>query len=167
MDAEHFDRLVLTLTRARTRRSVLGLLAALGLTRLVARDVAAACLANGRRCLRTTDCCSGWCKRKRGTFKKFCRQAPEQGICTIESNSCTIGSPYCDVDRSGTCACFVTTRGFSFCGRGVIDCFACATNADCEQRTGEAGARCVPCSGACAHINERACIRKCPDPAIP
>jgi hypothetical protein len=41
MDAHRFDRLVLTLTRASSRRSALGVLSALGLTVLAARDVAA------------------------------------------------------------------------------------------------------------------------------
>jgi hypothetical protein len=171
MDAAHFDRLVLTLTRARTRRSVLGLLGGLGVTGLLARDaVGQMCLANGQRCGggRGT-CCSGRCVRKRGTNRKFCRKAPDQSICTIESNVCAISSPPCNATGGVACACFVTTRGFSVCAdiSGNPACLNCTSDADCVNRDpgGQAGDRCVQCSGACPETNNRACIRKCPDPA--
>jgi hypothetical protein len=173
LDAERFDRLLLTLSRARSRRSVLGLLGAVVLTGLVARDVAGqTCLANGTRCGRAGDlpCCSGWCKRKRGTTKKFCRQAPGQGNCTIEANICAGSLSFCHDGSGIDCRCLVTTRGFSFCGvDGDPDCFACATDADCEQRPGgQAGDRCVRCPSVCdTTTNDRGCVRMCPNPAIP
>jgi hypothetical protein len=172
MDAERFDRLLLALTRARTRRSVLGLLAALGLTGLVARDVVAQdCAANGTHCGRAGDlpCCSGWCKRKRGTSKRFCRQAPGQGICTIEADTCVTGSPNCDAASSGSCHCWVTSRGFSVCATSSSpDCLACESHADCEKRpgVGQPGDRCVVCQVLCAGTNNRGCVHRCPNPAI-
>ena len=67
MNTKQFDRFAVALSRRTPRRSLLSLLAALGLTGLVVGEVAAqACLADGERCGRATDpaCCSGWCKRK-------------------------------------------------------------------------------------------------------
>src|SRR5687767_790742 len=127
MDADRFDRLVLTLTRARTRRSILGLLGVLGLTGLVARDVAAQeCAVNGTRCGRATDpdCCSGRCVRKGDTNKKFCRPSPNQGTCTIEQAFCFDTSrkfPPCGSSNSLSCNCYVTTAGHSVCG-AARDC---------------------------------------------
>jgi hypothetical protein len=165
MDADRFDRLVLTLTRASTRRSVLGVLSALGLTGLAARDVAAVpCLVNGRRCLQGSACCSGRCQLKRGTTKKFCRRAPGQGICTIENNYCVNGSPVCE-STGVSCRCFVTTRGFSYCGAAAYVCRKCTTDASCQQRAGgNPGDRCVRCA-TCPQTNNRACASACPDRA--
>ena len=171
MDADRFDRLVITFDRRTPRRTVLGLLGALGLTRLVARDVAAqSCAVNGTRCGRATDpeCCSGWCKRKRGTNKKFCRQAPGQGICTIDFNACTLVGQNCNADGSVICQCFVTTQGYSFCGKSTIACFDCASDAACEQRSGgHPGDRCVVCTSCPATTNDRACVPACPNRAKP
>jgi hypothetical protein len=173
MYAAHFDCLVLTLTRARTRRSVLGLLAALGLTGLVARDTAAqTCLANGQRCGggRGT-CCSGRCVRKRGTNRKFCRPAPNQGTCTIENDVCDPSTTPldCSATSSAQCLCYMTTRGYSFCavGGASFTCFACETNADCEQRPafGQPGDRCVQCPGCGGTPSGRGCVHECPTPA--
>jgi hypothetical protein len=173
MDAAHFDRLVLTLTRARTRRSLLSLLGGLGLTGLPARDVAGQmCLANGQRCGGGRGpCCSGRCVRKRGTTKRFCRQAPGQGNCTIENDACDATTTPLDCSASSNvhCLCYVTTRGHSFCSLGgaTFTCFACETNADCEQRPafGQPGDRCVQCPGCGGTSSGRGCVHECPTPA--
>jgi hypothetical protein len=166
MEPQRFDRLVLALTQSRTRRSLLGLLGALGLTALVRDEVLAACAANGTRCGRVGDlaCCSGRCVRKSGTNKKFCRAAPGQGICTIESNSCGGTVTLC-TGGGISCECYVTSRGFSFCGAIGGPCFACETDAACERRVGgQPGDRCVPCASCGTGNNNRACVSKCPNP---
>ena len=171
MDSTRFDRFTVVVGQKATRRAALGLLAASGLTGLVTRDVTAQqCLANGHRCGRATDppCCSGRCVHKRGTHKRFCRQAPGQGVCGITVGVCFNGSDPCNANGSSTCLCWVTSRGYSFCGDEVKDCFACETNADCEQRpaVGKAGDRCVQCP-TCPDptANGRACVHPCANPA--
>jgi hypothetical protein len=110
--------------------------------------------ANGERCMGADECCSGRCKRKRGTNKRFCRKAPGQGICTVVDNVCTASSPNCNSLGTPQCACYVAEDGFSFCGAIPPDptarCFICDSDADCEKRPGgKAGDRCVDCSGTC------------------
>ena len=168
MDAAHFDQLILRLTRARNRRSLLSLLAAMGLTGLLARDVAAACRKNGRRCTTGLACCSGRCVRKRGTNTRFCRQAPDQGTCTTEADACVAVAAACDSGGIGNCACWVTHQGYSVCANNFFDeCVACESHADCEQRAGgQVGDRCVRCRN-CSATSDWGCVRKCPDPAWP
>jgi hypothetical protein len=175
LDAERFDRLLLTLTRARSRRSVLGLLGALGLTAVASEETRAThtpgdCRHNGVRCTAGTQCCSGRCVRKRGTTKKFCRQAPDQGICTIEDNICGTRTTACDAAGTAACVCFVTSRGFSFCGSLTgTTCVNCTSDAECVNRAGvgQAGDRCVPANPptCCTGVSERLCVHACPDPA--
>jgi hypothetical protein len=175
MDADRFDRLAITFGHRLPRRSVVRLLAALGLTGLGVRDVAAVCLANGLRCGggRGT-CCSGRCVRKGSTRKKFCRAAPDQGICTTDSDYCETLETSCG-DGSGTpCLCFMTLRGESFCAsfNSDVTCVSCKTNAECEQlivggqRVGKKGDRCLQCS-ICTLSGGRACVHQCPNPATP
>jgi hypothetical protein len=161
MDPQRFDRLVLALTQTRTRRSLLGLLGALGLTTL------AACARNGTRCGRDGDltCCSGRCVRRPGTSKRFCRPAPGQSICTIEEDTCAGSTTFCDEAGLGDCGCHVTSRGHSFCGAAGVSCSVCETDADCERLPGgQRGDRCVECL-LCGNSDERGCVRKCPKPA--
>jgi len=174
MDADRFDRLTITLTRARTRRSLLGLLGALGLTALASAEARAKhtpgnCLHNGERCTVGPECCSGRCKRKPGTNKRFCRAAPGQGICTIESDTCRgDSSTACNVAGTAPCFCYVSSRGFSVCGQAPVSCFKCTSDAECVDRPGDgqAGDRCVRCASCPLDTyNARACARKCSNPA--
>jgi hypothetical protein len=166
MNPTRVDRLAMILSQRTTRRTALGLLAALGLTGLVREAAAAACQGGtGGRCGRPTDlaCCSGRCVRKRGTRKKVCRKAPSQGICTIQQDVCTSGSPNC-ATGADRCLCRVTTQGHSFCAGGHV-CVTCETNADCETRDGgRRGHRCTACA-ACPDSNGRACAFPCQHPA--
>ena len=164
MDASRFDRLAMTVGHRATRRTTLGLLAALGLTGLVSDDAATSCQGGtGGRCGRATDleCCSGRCVRKPGTRKRFCRAAPGQGICTILQDKCqSAGSIGCGADAD-RCTCFRTIQGYSFCGSGTNCVDHCETNADCEKRDGgRRGDRCVVGLGCCP--SNRSCTQKCP-----
>jgi len=163
MDPTRFDRLAIVVGQRTTRRAALGLLAAIGLTGLVHEEAAAACLANGVRCgAGRGRCCSGWCKRKAGTSRKFCKAAPNQGICTIESNRCNFSGIVCS-KSDNTCSCYVTPAGRSFCGSN--GCFSqdCSSDADCEPNHG-VGAICIPAGTACCG-GTKGCIAACSDPA--
>ena len=177
MGADRFEHLVTTLGHRLPRRSIVGLLAALGITGLVREEAAAAdCLLDGVRCGgdRGT-CCSGFCKKKGGSRKKFCRHAPDQGICTIEDDFFADNALSCD-DLTGTpCTCLVTSRGYAFCAsfNSDVACFNCRNDADCEKRTtgphlGQPGDRCIDTGVmTCTDTNHRACAHRCPDPATP
>ena len=177
MDAERFDDLTRRLATAASRRRLLkGMAAGLVAGALGGRGGPAAAQdvctlkANGERCAGGGECCSGRCVRKRGTNKKFCRRAPGQGICTVANDICVSGTPHCNAAGSATtCLCYVTSRGWSFCGADFDlpeDCFACANDADCEERDGGLpGDRCVRCLDNCPLTGDRACARPCPDRA--
>ena len=178
MEAERFDTLTRAWSSSASRRAavrflgvrVLGIVLTLFMTGTArATHTAGDCLHNGVRCTAGTDCCSGWCKRKRGSRKKFCRATPDQGICTVEQNTCVTSSDDCDAAGTAACTCYVTTRGFSFCAQneGPLACLDCTSDADCEDRDpeGQAGDRCVQCLVACPETNNRACLHKCPNPA--
>jgi hypothetical protein len=162
MDPTRFDRLAVAVGQRTSRRAALGLSAALGLAGLGREGVAAACLANGVRCgAGRGRCCSGWCRRKAGTDRKFCRAAPDQGTCTIETNACgSSGTRSCS--SSKPCFCYVTPAGRSFCGGNT--CFEkdCSSDADCVEDHG-AGAICLPAGTGCCGGN-KGCIPACSDP---
>jgi hypothetical protein len=170
MDPTRFDRLAVAVGQRISRRSTLSLLAALGLTGLKSQEVGAQLggLVNGQPCTSGNQCASGFCKRKRGTKKFFCRAAPGQGICSIEFNACEAGGGLSCGDAGGgvDCLCSVTSRGYSFCGVEDV-CFACQTDRDCEKRpgVGKAGDRCVVCLACSGNFFGRACVRTCPDRA--
>src|SRR5215208_1663025 len=112
MDPTRFDRLTQMLSTAGSRRAALATGAALVLAGWQRVSAEPTCAATGERCGRATDlpCCSGWCKRKRNSRKKFCHQADNQGVCTFEEANCISSSIFCGFDDSGNeCTCYVTT----------------------------------------------------------
>ena len=128
-----------------------------GLLAAQVREAKAVCLENGMRCggERGT-CCSGVCKRKPGTNKKFCRPAADQGTCTVEQDACTTGLFSCNGDQS--CLCWVTPRGASFCGGPGGVCVACERDADCESAPVK-GAKCARCPEC---PSGTVCVQPCP-----
>jgi hypothetical protein len=118
VDADRFDRLTIAVAKRTTRRTALALLSGLGLSGLLVQDAQAQCGNNGSRCQKSDDCCSGRCKRKRGTGKKFCRSAPDQGICTIASDYCPGTFTICgSAQDDSICYCFRRPNGASICAR--------------------------------------------------
>jgi hypothetical protein len=170
MDPTRFDRLAVAIGQRIPRRSALSLLATLGITGLRSQGAGAQLggLVNGQPCTSGDQCASGFCKRKKGTKKFFCRAAPGQGICSTEFNACeAAGELVCGTDSSGgDCLCFVTSRGYSFCGVEDV-CFACQTDRDCEKRpgVGKRGDRCVVCLTCTGNSFGRACVHACPNRA--
>jgi hypothetical protein len=179
MDATRFDTLTQGWSTRRSRRTALRLvgvpalgsvLGLLGMSTAGATHEPGLCLPNGSRCGQTDDpaCCSGRCKRKRDTNKKFCRAAPGQGICTIEGDTCLTGSHACDAGGTFSCTCYVTTTGRSFCGdNDSATCVNCQSDRDCEERpeVGQRGDRCVQGPACCPDTGNRLCVHKCPTPA--
>ena len=173
MDIVRFDALTRSLGATGSRRAIL---------RAVAAGIVAGSLGwRGEPAAAATctlkasgECCSGRCKRKRGTSKRFCRQAPGQGICTVADNVCDSQSNGCGRPATPQCECYLTESGFSFCGafpeQTPDRCFICNSNSDCEKRAGgKAGDRCVYCIGTCTNnpsgnTNGTACISRCPNP---
>ena len=165
MDGERFDRIAKALGTGVGRRGVLrgALGAALGAALGVAgvREAAAACLENGERCGgdRGT-CCSGRCVRKQNSRKKFCKPAPGQGTCTIESDVCDFNTPQQPCNGDSTCRCAITTSGTSFCAGPRRACANCAGNEKMCVREFGAGARCTRCP-TCSGYNGQ-CVEACP-----
>jgi hypothetical protein len=150
MHPRHFDRLTLTLSITSSRRAALRAVlsaSALGLARGQHVSALTTCSlkANGTRCSDGVECCSGLCKRKKGSHKTFCRQAPGQGTCTIEQDECVS-----TCNDNVQCHCSVTTNGRSFCG-GSEACTACTRDTECTKVTGK-GSKCVQCA-TCSGID--------------
>jgi hypothetical protein len=157
MDASAFDRLTRMLFRATSRRAALGALlttagATLGLAGTQRATAQGECTVNGEPCHTGDDCCSGLCKRK-NNGKKICKQADNQGVCTIDDDACAGSGFACGTASGGSdCFCFVTTTGRSFCGdfftiQQTEDC-DCTSNKECERRIGK-GAKCIQAGTDC------------------
>jgi hypothetical protein len=159
MDSNRFDRLAITVSQRTTRRAALGLLAALGVMRPGrATAVSPACQANGRRCGGARGpCCSGVCKRKRGTHKSFCRAAPHQSLCTIASDVCALESLTCS-KTGDTCRCYISSAGRSFCGQNACADQTCTLDEHCGPN-----AICIPAGTSCCGGNN-GCVVACLDP---
>jgi hypothetical protein len=171
MHASAFDRLARTLFHATSRRAALATLfttagATLGLAG-TQRATAQECLDNGERCHTGDECCSGLCKR-RNNGKKVCMRADNQGICTIERNSCAGSSLNCGTGSSGDCFCFVTASGRSFCGDAVIQSegCGCTSNKQCERLIGK-GTKCIQYAGCANCLSATNCMAPCPTLSSP
>ena len=81
MDPAHFDRLAIAVGQRISRRLAISLLAALGLTGPGSQGAGAQLggLVNGQPCTSGFSALPAVCVRKKGTRKKFCRQAPWPG----------------------------------------------------------------------------------------
>ena len=166
MNANQFDTLARRLVDRTTRRGVLGGLVVGALAQAPARVLGVVtCLENGKRCHAGSDCCSGVCKRKRKTHKRFCRAAPHQGICTIASDACSFTGVPCSVSSGSDydCQCYVTPAGRSFCGSNGCYVMPCKSDAECASAHG-AGSVCWPAGTPCCG-GSTGCIPPCPDPA--
>jgi hypothetical protein len=177
MDASTFDRLTRTLFRTTSRRAALGVLlasagGALGLG-VPPPATAQGCKANRERCGSDAACCSGRCTRRRQEGPRVCRQADNQGECTVEQDVCAGNNTHCGTNSSADlCFCFVTTTGRSFCGASVgipAENCDCASNEECADRFGQ-GAKCVATGASgfitcqtCREEGGTGCVLPCPN----
>jgi hypothetical protein len=156
-----------TIARAGRRQLLRGVLgtATFGLVRsgsVGATHTAGECHDNGERCASGDQCCSGRCKRQRGTTKKFCRQAPHQGTCTVEQNVCEQGIE-AGTACGSNCFCKATIDGRRFCGDGGVGaCTNCESHADCREQVGDKRAVCVRDGIECCG-GGTLCTTPCPD----
>ena len=161
MDGSDFEALVRIFGLTDARRDVIkaagaGIVAAL-LSAVGVRPGGAALRENGERCRRGNQCRSGLCKERRGKGK--CRQAPFQGICSIDQNRCSAAG---SISCGPGCTCYVTLDGQSFCGKNATEC-GCGANNDCANRGG--GAVCVrQTAGCCTFAGNTTCAFPCQDP---
>jgi hypothetical protein len=162
MHPTRFDAFIRSVTRDWSRRGVLRLLAGGAFTGLLTvHDVPRAqamhfdCHHVRKPCTRSRQCCSGICRGPQG--KKTCR-AHGTGMCKTGQDSCdlVVDFPCGDNSPNGSCVCFVTTGGASFCG-GNEATTTCTKDKECEDSHGP-GAACVPCAG------DTICVSKCPNP---
>jgi hypothetical protein len=95
MTGDRFDNLLAALTRARSRREMLGAVAAM-VTGIALRDealagdvTASACRARNEKCKRKSECCSERCRSRKGSKKKRkCACSPEGERCLDVSDCC-------------------------------------------------------------------------------
>jgi len=82
LDPTRFDRLAIAAGKHTTRRTTLGLLAALGLTGVLPEEAGAVCKGPGARCTKADAafCCSQICRKKR------CR-CPQRVCCQCGANT--------------------------------------------------------------------------------
>jgi len=169
VDPIRFDRFAIVVGQRSTRRTAVGLLAALSLSGLGRSQPAAAATctlkANGDRCTTGTDCCSGRCVHKRGTHKKFCRRAPGQGTCTIDFDFCgpVAQDNFCG---SPSCSCFRRLNGASVCADTNTHCLSTGncTNANCRALLGNKAFCGLSQSDGCCSPQSGVCLIPCPDP---
>jgi hypothetical protein len=167
MKQQRFEALVRKLASPSSRRlTLLKIVFAAGVGERMARVgldaasvVAAGCLANGKRCARANECCSGMCRGRKG--KKRCRPAPGQGSCTIDKDACSGAGARatCSAGSGADCVCFRRTNGAAFCADGRFDFeSACRPCAECP-----AGAVCISAPlGSCSLCEwSTLCLRPC------
>jgi hypothetical protein len=154
MDDRRFDLLARGLGY-RSRRGMLRVLAA-ALTALLwlgprARRVAAVCLEPGARCRKSSQCCSGHCRKKGRKRRKKCAPLPVKAYgCTIDDASCddaVVSPTSCPAVPNGECR--LTLKGRPVCAVNdePADCTACNDNRDCSSGDLGVGAVCIRCEG--------------------
>ena len=188
MNSHRFDAVTRTLTTAGSRRRVLaalGGLITLGALPASARKGKKAkkpklnafrCVDVGKACQgKNGTCCSGICqgkKPKKGKRDKSKCVAHNAGICSPETDSCTLGVGISCNPSNPNCSCTLTTGNAGFCGSftgngtgGINECRVCSKDTDCQAEFG-AGAACLVMGGAgctafCAATGRTACAPPC------
>lgn len=153
MDDRRFDlmtRVLGTGARRELLRASLATVAASLWIGAGAPEVAAACGRPGSRCKRSSQCCSGECRRRGRRRRKKCAPLPANAHgCTIDDASCPNGNEGTPCPNLTNGRCRVTVRGRPVCSVTMTYlCESCTDNEDCLATQG-AGAICVRC-GSCA-----------------
>jgi hypothetical protein len=146
LDADRFDRIAKTLTTQPSRRRMLSTLASLALGGAVVsagRDEAAAdhCRAPGKPCRKGTQCCSGFCNKRRGK----CKQCPQHFKWCEAQDGCIWETDCCDDEE---------------CSQGAIDMLCCdgeCIEADCctDDQCSDDEDQCI--DGFCCNPDDEEC----------
>jgi hypothetical protein len=159
VDANRFDRLTRSLSTKTSRRQTLAalLLGSAGLAVPVDWVVAGpGCKNVGRKCKRSTQCCSGVCKVKKG--KNRCK-AHDTGGCRAGVQELACGGEddaLCTTADGAEGVCDTTTGNAGFCTVNGA-CFPCAKDAECRPICGPRAA-CIVCADECADQGGTACV---------
>ena len=153
MDDRRFDRLARNIGNGSRRRLLRVTLATLVPSIwLAARalEAAAACRRPGSHCKRTSQCCSGECRKKGRGRRKKCAPLPANAHgCSIDDASCPNGQDGTPCPNLPGGRCRITLRGRPVCAvRSENLCETCNDNADCIATQG-LGAICIRCE-SCA-----------------
>jgi hypothetical protein len=150
MDDRRFDLLARYIGNGSRRTLLRGSLATLvSAIWLGARapGVAASCHPPGSRCKRSSQCCSGECRKKGRRRRKKCAPLPSNAHgCTIDDASCPNGHDGTPCPNLTNGRCRITLQGRPVCAVGSEnECETCNDNRDCVDTQG-VGAICVRCS---------------------
>ena len=163
MDDRRFDLLARYLGHGSRRGLVQASLASFASALLLASRaprVAAACRRTGARCTRSSDCCSGDCRKKGKKHHKRKRCAPLPANahgCTVDDASCddaVVPATPCPDLPNGKCR--ITLKGRPVCAvPSTPNCDACKDNEDCVGGVGGlgVGAICTRCEGCQSGTN--------------
>lgn len=163
MEHRQFDALVSAIDPG-DRRSLIRLAAAallaVGGFGAYARRASAVCLRDNARCQRSSDCCSGNCRKGGKRKRRRCGATPARAFgCTVEMGSCKNGPVPCPKRTSGQCQ--VTVSGRPVCAlTGDGTCTECRSNNDCLASEG-VGAFCIRCDN-CPESTSCVCPRTVP-----
>jgi hypothetical protein len=163
MRADQFDAITRSLPDGRTRRGVLGGLAAFGVALIVRRDAetkrgkrkksarnAFGCLNVGAKCRgKDHKCCSGLCagkKPKKGERDKRRCIGHDATTCQVGQQACGVVDTPCTASTGTAGFCVTTTGNAAYCATGFGgECFSCRKDADCRANCGKRAA-CVQCA---------------------
>ena len=150
MDSRRFDLLTRSLGNGSRRallRASLATLASMLWIGTQVPEVAAACRRPGSRCQRSSQCCSGECRKKGRKNRKKCAPLPNNAHgCTIDDASCPDGQGGTQCPNLAGGRCRITLRGRPVCAvPSENECETCNDNKDCVDTQG-VGAICVRCA---------------------
>lgn len=149
MNHRRFDLLIRSVGHGSRRRLLRVTLATLASSLWLGAgppEVLAVCKPPGSRCKRSSQCCSGECRRKGRKNRKKCAPLPANAHgCTIDDASCPNGNDGTECPLLTNGRCRITVRGRPVCAvQSQNNCEACNDNQDCVAIEG-VGAICVRC----------------------
>ena len=149
MDGRQFDLLARSFgigSRRTLHRAALATLASSLWIMARAPDAAAACRGAGSRCRRSSQCCSGTCRKQGRKRRKKCAPLPANAHgCGTDDASCPNGDDGTPCPNLPTGRCRITVLGRPVCSVTMnYLCESCNENDDCLPTQG-AGAICVRC----------------------
>jgi hypothetical protein len=114
------------------------------------------CLNVGQKCRgKDSTCCSGICqgkKPKKGKRDKRKCVGHDEATCQPGQSVPGCGGAAtvaCTTSAGLPGACFTTTGNAAYCATGILECFPCKSDVDCQGVCGPR-ATCIPCAAECS-----------------